>query len=181
MATENKRMAQRIDTLTNWTTKNPLIQPGETCYIQGSTDYRVNVSSTATNFLNCQLFKGSDTTSTSANNGKTTLYRSTGDSLGQWTANQSTRNDITLPNFVGDAKTGFKDANTRIKTFLNTEWTPQAAVNTVIPNAIPTDLVCCILREFAYLIQTQGGMANALTMAKTAISSALQLVPDLDR
>lgn len=181
MATENKRMAQRIDTLTNWTTNNPLIQPGEICYIQDSTDYRVNVSSAATNFLNCQLFKGSDTTSTSANNGRTTLYRSTGDSLGTWTANQSTNNNVTLPNFVGDAKTGFKDANTRINAFLNTNWSPQTTVTTEIPNAIPTDLVCCILREFAYLLQTEGGMLNALTMARTAILTALQMVPSLDR
>lgn len=181
MATENKRMAQRIDTLTNWTNNNPLIQPGETCYIQGSTDYRVNVSNTATNFLNCQLFKGSDTTSTSANDGRTTLYRSTGVQLGTWTANQNTNNNVTLPNFVGDAKTGYKDAATLIKTFTSRDWAPGTAVSTEIPNAIPTDLVCCILREFAYLLQTQGGMQGALTMANTAINSALELVPNLDR
>lgn len=180
MATENKRMAQRIDTLTNWTTNNPLIQPGETCYIQGSTDYRVNVSNTPTNFLNCQLFKGSDTTSTSANNGQTTLYRSTGDSLGSWTANQNTNNNVTLPNFVDDAKIGYKDAATYIKTFVNTDWTAQTAVRTKIPNAIPTDLLCCILRDFAFLLQSNGLQA-ASDSAKAALLNSLELVPDLDR
>lgn len=181
MATENKRMAQRIDTLTNWNTNNPLIQPGEVCLIQGSTDYRVNVSNAPTNFSNCQLFKGSDTTSTSANDGRTTLYRSTGVSLGSWSANQSTNDNITLPNFVGDAKVGYKDAATAIKTFMNTNWTPRTTVTTRIPNAIPTDLVCCILRDFAYQLETHGNVPNAITLARTALLNALEFVPDLDR
>lgn len=181
MATENKRMAQRIDTQDHWNNSQASIQPGEICFIEGSTDYKVNVSDSPKTFANCTTFKGSDTTSTSANDGRTTLYRSTGIQLGTWTANQNTNNNVTLPNFVGDAKTGYKDAATLIKTFTNRDWAPGTAVSTEIPNAIPTDLVCCILREFAYLIQTQGGMQGALTMANTAINSALELVPNLDR
>ena len=181
MATENKRMAQRIDTQDHWNNSRASIQPGEICFIEGSTDYRVNVSDSPKTFENCTTFKGSDNTSTSANDGRTTLYGPTGTSLGTWTANQSANNSFNLPNFVGDAKVGFKDAGNLMKVLANTDWTPQTTVKTLIPNAIPTDLFCCILREFAYLIQTQGGMQGALTMAQTAILSALQMVPDLDR
>ena len=180
MATENKRMAQRIDTQDHWNNSQASIQPGEICFIEGSTDYKVNVSDSPKTFENCTTFKGSDTTSTSANNGQTTLYRSTGTSLGSWTANQNTNNNVTLPNFVDDAKIGYKDAATYIKTFVNTDWTPRTAVRTKIPNAIPTDLVCCILRDFAYLLQSNGIQA-APDSAKAALLNSLELVPDLDR
>jgi len=180
MATENKRMAQRIDTLTNWNTNNPVIQPGEVCLIQGSTDYKVNVSSSPTTFSNCQLFQGLPSTPPSANNGRTTLYKATGEEVGHWTANQSANNNVSLPNFVGDAKAGFKDAASLIKVFTNTDWTAQTTVKTLIPNAIPTDLLCCILREFAYLLK-KDGTQTADVSAQTAILSALQMVPGLDR
>lgn len=172
MATENKRMAQRIDTLTNWTNNNPEIQPGETCYIQGSTDYRVNVSSSPANFLDCQLFKGSDTAS-AANDGRTTLQRSTGTTVGSWSANQSSANTVTLPNFVENAKIDFPVST--LKELIQQDWTAGAQVRVKMPHCTPVDLIACIIREWAALIQANGPQ-NALRDAQTAMLNALSLV-----
>lgn len=173
MATENKRMKQRIDTLANWENNNPLIEPGETCYIVGSTEYRVNVSSTATNFLNCQLFKGTDTVASNPGNGTTTLQRSTGTTVGSWSANQSSANTVTLPNFVENAKIDFPVST--LKELIQQDWTAGASVRVKMPHCTPVDLIACIIREWAALLQNNGTQ-NALRDAQTAMLNALSLV-----
>ena len=172
MATTNSRMAQRIDTLANWTTNNPLIQPGETCYIEGSTDYRVNTGNTAVNFSDCQLFKGSDTTSAAPGNGTINIKKYDDSVFGSFTVNQSTASDVTLPNFVANAKEDYPTAD--VKVLVQSDWTPGLALRKKLPNAIPTDLVICIFREWAALLQTNGPQ-SALTDAQRAIITALGL------
>ena len=167
MATENKIIKNRIDTLANWTSNNPLIQPGETCYIQGSTEYRVNVSNAATNFLNCQLFKGTDTTASAPGNGTTTLQSYQGTRIGTWTANQSTANTVTLPNFVANAKIEFP--STKVNALLDNDWTPEKQLTTEIPNCIPTDFIMVVFREVANqlnldLEKVKEGINKALTL-----------------
>lgn len=173
MATENKRMKQRIDTLANWENNNPLIEPGETCYIEGSTEYRVNVSSTATNFLNCQLFKGTDTVASNPGNGTTTLQRSTGTTVGSWSANQSSANTVTLPNFVENAKVDFPVND--LKRFINEQWTAGQPMSKKLPNCVPIDLLACIIREWGALLQTNGTQ-SALRDGQTAFLTSLGLV-----
>lgn len=172
MATENKIIKSRIDTAANWSTNNPLIQPGEICFIEGSTDYRVNVSSSATNFSNCQLFKGSDTAGTAPGNGTITLR----DYLNEWsnnfTVNQSSNSTLTLPNFVKNAKVEYPTSD--VKTLVNSDWTPGRTLRKQLPNCIPTDLVICIIREWAALLQANG-TGNALVDAQSAIVTALGL------
>lgn len=167
MATENKRMKQRIDTLANWENNNPLIEPGETCYIEGSTEYRVNVSSTATNFLNCQLFKGTDTIASAPGNGTTTLQSYQGGSIGTWTANQGSANTITLPNFVANAKIDFP--SNKVNTLLDNDWTAGKQLRTEIPNCVPTDFIITVLREVFAELQLDLGKV------KTGINTALTL------
>lgn len=174
MATENKRMKQRIDTLANWEENNPLIEPGETCYIEGSTEYRVNVSSTATNFLNCQLFKGTDTIASAPGNGTTTLQRSTGATVGSWSANQGSANTVTLPNFVENAKVDFPI--TDAKNFINSQWaSPDTDLTDKLPHCTPVDLILCIIRDWAAKLQTNG-TSQAVQDAQTACLNALNHV-----
>lgn len=172
MATTNSRMAQRIDTLANWTTNNPLIQPGETCYIEGSTDYRVNTGNAAVNFSNCQLFKGSDTVASAPGNGTTTLLRYGGTTIGSWSANQGNSDSVTLPNFVANAKVEFPSGI--VGDLLKDDWTPNKPLKVQIPNCIPTDFILTVLREYGALLLAHG-TANAVDDAKDAINTALTL------
>ena len=50
MATTNAKLYNRMDTLANWTTTNPMLQPGEAAYIQGSNTYVVNNTNAAAAF-----------------------------------------------------------------------------------------------------------------------------------
>lgn len=172
--TENKRMQQRIDTATNWQNNNPMIQPGEVCFIENSTDYRVNVSNQAAAFLDCQLFKGTDTQATSANNGQTTLQTYSGQEVGSWTANQGnvTPEILTIPNLVANAKLDFPKSNT--KELVVNDWVAGRQLTHKLPHCIPVDLVVCIIRELAALLQANGTQA-ALRDAQSAILTSLEL------
>ena len=176
MATENKRMKQRMDTLANWTSNNPSVEPGEICLIQGSTDYRINNSSTATNFLNCQLYKGSDTTTSAAGNGTITVELGQSNpafqTIDSFTVNQSANKTISLPNFVADAKLNYPTGD--VKALVQSDWVAGRSLSKKLPHCIPTDLVICIFREWAALLQTNGTQ-RAMEDAQTAIISALGL------
>lgn len=176
MATTNSRMAQRIDTLANWTSNNPLIEPGETCYIEGSTDYRVNTGNTAVNFLNCQLFKGSDTASAAPGDGTTTLLRYGGSTIGSWSANQGSANSVTLPNFVANAKIEFP--STDVKQLVENNWRREDVGQQLpkqIPNCAPVDYMVVVFREFAARLDTLLGTQTILPAAQEAVSKSLEL------
>lgn len=172
MATENKIIKSRIDTATNWASKNPNIQPGEICFVEGSTDFKVNTGSSAQSYSSCTTFKGSDTTGASANNSRITIKDYVGDSIGTFTLNQSSDGTIQLPNFVKNAKIDFPTND--VNKLLEEDWEAGKTLRTQIPNCVPTDFILCVFREFAQKLKADG-TNNAFDDAKAAINTALTL------
>lgn len=140
MANTNARMLQRIDSIENWTTTNPMIKPGEMCFIEGTPNYRVNLSSIELPFTQCQLMKGAE------GSGRTTLQDYTQTWSAYWNADQANNKTITLPNIVEDAHVDYpKD---KVLDYMDNDWaTPGRPISQPLPNSVPTDLLLTLIRE----------------------------------
>lgn len=134
MATENRIIRLRMDTASNWTTNNPQIAPGEVCLIQGSKQFRANNTTSNQPFSSCEVYDGTAGSTVTANDGKTTLATSTGATIGEWSANQSSSNRITLPNFLLNTKVDITAEE--ITKYIRDGW---SSGTISIPNAAPID------------------------------------------
>lgn len=162
MATTNAKLYNRMDSLQNWTTTNPMLEPKEAAYIEGSNTYVVNNTGTSATFNDLYGYGTANAGKTSscyvcayvaptaaANNGSTTLRRRiTGgySEVGSWTANQSGNTQVDLPNFIADATVDFPKS--KVNNFIDIAFkSPGSPVDQLMPNCMPIDLIVVALRE----------------------------------
>lgn len=197
MATTNAKLYNRMDSLQNWTTTNPMLEPKEAAYIEGSNTYVVNNTGTSATFNDLYGYgtaNAGKTTScyvcayvapaSSPNNGTTTLRkRITGGyyDVGSWTANQSGNTQVDLPNFVGDATVDFPKQ--KVNSFIDVAFKSPAGtpVEQLMPNCMPIDLVVVALREIFARIGTiknnEGQNIDTVDLAQKGLQAAMELLP----
>lgn len=196
MATTNAKLYNRMDSLQNWTTTNPMLEPKEAAYIEGSNTYVVNNTGTSATFNDLYGYgtaNAGKTSScyvcayvapaTSANNGSTTLRRRiTGgySDVGSWTANQSGNTQVDLPNFIADATVDFPKS--KVNSFIDVAFkSPGDPVPELMPNCMPIDLVVVALREIFNkigIIKNQAGQdIDTLDLAQRGLQDAMNLLP----
>ena len=198
MATTNAKLYNRMDSLQNWTTTNPMLEPKEAAYIEGSNTYVVNNTGTSATFNDLYGYgtaNAGKTTScyvcayvapaSSPNNGTTTLRkRITGgyeDLTPSWSANQSSNIQVNLPNFVADATVDFPKQ--KVNSFIDVAFKSPAGtpVDQLMPNCMPIDLVVVALREIFARIGTiknnEGQNIDTVDLAQKGLQAAMELLP----
>lgn len=199
MATTNAKLYNRMDSLQNWTTTNPMLEPKEAAYIEGSNTYVVNNTGTSATFNDLYGYGTANAGKTSScyvcayvapssspNNGTTTLRRRiTGGyeniSGGTWSANQSSNNNVDLPNFIADATVDFPKQ--KVNNFIDVAFKSPAGtpVDQLMPNCMPIDLVVVALREIFARIGTiknnEGQNIDTVDLAQRGLQAAMELLP----
>lgn len=199
MATTNAKLYNRMDSLQNWTTTNPMLEPKEAAYIEGSNTYVVNNTGASATFNDLYGYGTQNAGKTSScyvcayvapasspKNGTTTLRkRITGgyENIpgGTWSADQSSNNNVDLPNFIADATIDFPKS--KVNNFINLAFKSPAGtpVDQLMPNCMPIDLVVVALREIFARIGTiknnEGQNIDTVDLAQKGLQAAMELLP----